>query len=152
MKSFRKYLSEVYRITPKRRELLGQLEQDAAGDLHTMTQQQDKTLSGYYTGDEDVVSDVVEKDPHFLHNTLFNNPVTYNALSKLARLRRIEAIKQQGIPSDKRQKGFQYFSKSGARQTSAKPTDKFLKNISKTERRREQEFRMMGTPMRRPKV
>lgn len=146
MKSFRKYLSELYRITPKRRELLGQLERDATHDIHTMTQQQDKTLSGYYTGDEDVVSDVVEKDPHFLHNTLFNNPVTYNALSKLARLRRIEAIKQQGIPSDKRQIGFSYFSKSGPRETAGRPTDKFLKKVSKNERVREKEFRSMGTP------
>jgi len=150
MKSFRYYLSELYRITPKRREILGRLEQDAADDLHTMVKQQDKTLSNYYGEDDN--SDMKEQDPHFLHNTLFNNPTVYNAMSKMARLRRILAIKQQGIQPDKRQSGFPYFSKSGAKQTSGKPNNKFLKNISKMERRREKEFRIMGTPMREPKV
>ena len=44
MKSFKTYLSEIYRITPKRRAILDRLDQDAIEDLRIMTQQQDKKL------------------------------------------------------------------------------------------------------------
>lgn len=142
MKSFKTYLSEIYRITPKRRAILDRLDQDAIEDLRIMTQQQDKKLKDHYTGNENTS----EQDPNNLHDILFNNSTTLNALSKLARMRRIDAIRQQGIHPDKRKSGFLFFGKDGPEATKEKPTDKFLKKVSKNERGREKEFKRMGTP------
>jgi hypothetical protein len=141
MKSFTKYLLEIYRITPKRRDLLNNLESDAVDDLRVITQQKDKALNNFYNSD-----DIDERDENELHNILFNSSTTYNALSKLARLRRIEAIKQQGLPIDRRKDNYKFFGSKGPQKKSDKPSSSFLKKISKNERIREKHFRAMGTP------
>ena len=92
MKTFKQHLKETYRITPARRNVLDRLADVA---------------SAPFTVERDLP---VEKDAyHDVHQSLYGDPTPkdmrkseFKKVQSAARLSRIDAIRDMGIPADKR--------------------------------------------------